>query len=96
MPVHHTRRAVALDSNADGIQVGRTAQFLPVILFFMEELLLSSKALKTDIECGVSDNKDTVKQVKEAVQREKERWKTEKEKAGGKPVSISFVVLFSS
>lgn len=76
--------------------MGRTTQFLPVILFFMEELLLSSKALKTDIESGISDNKDAVKQAKEAVQREKERWKTEKEKSGSKPVNISFMVWLSS
>lgn len=69
--------------------MGRSAQFVPVIIFLMEELLLVSKGLKADLDSGDSEIKDTVKQAREAIQRENERWKSVREQAGGKPVIIT-------
>jgi len=93
MPVYYTRRGAVLDPQAEGVQVGRSAQLIPIMECLIEELLVFSKDVKTEIDCGVAEGRETVKQVKEALQRENDRWKTEKDKANGKPVSL-FQVLY--
>lgn len=93
MPVCRTRRGAA---DTEGIQIGRSAQFIPIIVCLMEDLLVRSKAIKTEIDNGSTECKEIFGSTKETITQENERWKLQKEKAGGKPVSRCFHFISAS
>lgn len=93
MPACRTRRGAV---DAEGILVGRSAQLIPVIISLMEDLLVRSKTIKSEIDNSASEGRETFRLAKEAVTKENERWKIQKDKAGGKPVCPRFRLFFSA
>jgi len=84
MPIYQTRRGTVLDPAAEGVRVGRSAQLIPIITFLIDEIVACCKTMKANLDGGISEGKETVKQVKDALNKENERWKVEKDKAKGK------------
>ncbi|KAF5351686.1 hypothetical protein D9756_007699 [Leucocoprinus leucothites] len=75
-PTTHDIRAIRSTRHNeanDGLHIAYSAQMVPVITSLIEDALLTS-AVREEIENGVREGKETVKEQREAVKREAERW----------------------
>lgn len=82
-------RSGANQSNIGSVNVLRTAQLVPVISAFIDAAV-ESEAVRQELEAGVQESKERVKEVREAHRIENERFEKEKEreKMTGKRVSV--------
>ncbi|KAI0066131.1 hypothetical protein BV25DRAFT_1897659 [Artomyces pyxidatus] len=67
----HTTRSGALHS--DGLQVSSSAQLVP-ILSVLIDAVLSTSAVRQEIDDGLKEEKERIKEEKDRVKQERERW----------------------
>ncbi|KXN90851.1 hypothetical protein AN958_03505 [Leucoagaricus sp. SymC.cos] len=75
-PTTHDIRSIRSTRNNDtndGLHIAYSAQMIPVITSLIEDVLLTS-AIREEIESGVREGKERIKEQREAVKREAERW----------------------
>jgi hypothetical protein len=74
---HNTR--TTRTANANAVLVAQSSQMIPVLVA-LTEAALETEVLRADIEEGVKEGKDKVREGRECIKNENERWEKEKEK----------------
>lgn len=78
-------RSGANQLNMGSINVLRTAQLVPVISAIVDAAV-ESEAVRQELEAGIQESKERVKEAREAHRIENERFEQEKEREKGKRV----------